>query len=131
MSDESNRMETHVRLLGILNLVWGGLVALVALVAIPLITGINFGTPPQHMASVMGLVLLLFLGLAALGLVTGWGLLNRKPWARVLTFVVAVPSLPSFPLGTAFGVYAIWVMLQPETEELLAEEPASAAGRAA
>ena len=49
----------------------------------------------------------------ALALFTGWSLLNRKPWGRVLAIVAGVLALFKFPIGTALGIYTLWV-LAPE-----------------
>ena len=53
---------------------------------------------------------------AAAGVFAGWGLLNREPWARVLTLVVGFLALLHPPLGTALGVYTLWVLLPSESE---------------
>ena len=39
------------------------------------------------------------------GLLAGYGLLTRKPWARILAIVVGILSLLNFPVGTAIGLY--------------------------
>jgi hypothetical protein len=57
-------------------------------------------------------VLLLF---AIPALFCGWGLLRTRPWARTLAIVLAAFTLTSFPFGTLFGVYALWVLLQKDT----------------
>lgn len=58
-------------------------------------------------------------GFMALGgifsLVAGYGLLKRRSWARTLTIVLSVINLLNFPIGTALGGYALWVMLQDES----------------
>lgn len=62
------------------------------------------------------------LGLAALGVpgtVAGIGLLKRKAWAKVWTIVVAALNLLNVPVGTAFGIYAIWVVTRPEADAAL------------
>lgn len=51
------------------------------------------------------------------GLLAGIGLFKRKEWARILTLIISVLNLFSFPLGTALGVYAIWALVQPEIVE--------------
>ena len=53
-------------------------------------------------------------------LLAGWGLLKGRSWARILTIILAIFSLPGFPFGTAIGVYALWVMFNDETKRLLA-----------
>ncbi len=52
-------------------------------------------------------------------IIAGWGLSKRKAWSRILTIVLAVLSLPSVPIGTAIGVYALFVMLNDETKTIL------------
>ncbi|HXM42895.1 MAG TPA: hypothetical protein VN924_16700 [Bryobacteraceae bacterium] len=49
-------------------------------------------------------------------LVVAWGLLERKPWARIYTIVVSAIWLLDFPLGTALSIYTLWVLL-PESSE--------------
>ena len=58
-----------------------------------------------------------FTALALPGLVAGVGLLAGKSWARVLALVVGFLGLANFPLGTAIGVYAFWVLLQQDAGE--------------
>ena len=55
--------------------------------------------------------------LALPGLVAGYGLLKRQPWARVLALVVGVLSLVNIPLGTVIGIYTFWVLLKPESTD--------------
>lgn len=47
---------------------------------------------------------------AALALVTGYSLLTRRPWGRVLAIVAAILALLKFPFGTALGIYTLWVL---------------------
>jgi hypothetical protein len=56
------------------------------------------------------------------GLVAGLGLLKNRPWARVLRLVLAVFDLMAMPIGTIFGFYAIWVLLQDESAVLFAQQ---------
>ncbi len=52
-----------------------------------------------------------FLGITAvIGIVVGWGLLDHRPWARMLAIVVGCLKLIDFPLGTALGIYTLWVL---------------------
>jgi hypothetical protein len=52
-----------------------------------------------------------FFGLLHLAL--AWGLFERQSWARILGLVLGVLALLRFPLGTALGIYTLWV-LAPE-----------------
>ncbi len=42
-------------------------------------------------------------------IIGGIGLLNNKPWALTLLLVLGCFKLFSFPIGTAIGIYTIWV----------------------
>ena len=76
-----------------------------------------WGWPVGHMVpaflSFTGLISLI---LAALGFVAGWGLLERRPWARTLAIVVAVIALFNPILGTLLGIYTLWVLLPSDAE---------------
>ena len=50
---------------------------------------------------------------SVLAAAVGYGLLTRQPWGRVLAMVAAILALVKFPLGTALGIYTLWV-LAPE-----------------
>jgi hypothetical protein len=52
-----------------------------------------------------------------LGIVTGWGLLERRPWARTLAIVLGVFRLFDMPFGTALGIYTLWVLLPASSEQ--------------
>ena len=60
--------------------------------------------------------LMLILTLPAI--VLGIGLLNLRPWARSTGTVIAILEILNFPLGTAFAIYALWVLMSPETDPL-------------
>lgn len=60
-----------------------------------------------------------FIGVLSVpGIIAGVGLLQRWSWARVLAIVLGFLNLPNFPIGTAIGIYTIWVLLQEETSPL-------------
>jgi hypothetical protein len=48
---------------------------------------------------------------SALALATGWGLMEREPWGRVVAIVAAIFSLLKFPFGTALGIWTLVVLL--------------------
>jgi uncharacterized membrane protein (DUF2068 family) len=57
-----------------------------------------------------------FLAMAALDFLVGWGLLQRARWARVLALVMGVIALIHVPFGTALGIYTLWALLPAEAE---------------
>ena len=54
----------------------------------------------------------------AVNLIAGIGLLKFKSRARILALILAVLNLLAIPIGTALGIYTLWVLLTKETEPL-------------
>jgi hypothetical protein len=59
----------------------------------------------------VGVVLAMF---GVLHLVLAWSLFECESWARMLGLVMGFLALLRFPLGTALGIYTLWVLL-PES----------------
>lgn len=123
-------MYSHIRTVGILHIVFASLTILVGLGLLALLGGLaalvsvkEDSSDALIGATVLGgagmFLFVLMAVLAVPGLVAGIGLLRMRPWSRILTIVVSALELLSFPIGTALGVYGLWVMVQPETERLL------------
>ena len=53
-----------------------------------------------------------------LGIAAGVGLLNFRPWARVLALVLCFIYLFKFPLGTALGIYGLVVLFSAAAARL-------------
>lgn len=70
---------------------------------------------------VLGIIANVVMGITLLvsfpGILAGIGLLKRKEWARILTLILSVLNLLSFPIGTGIGIYSIWALVQPENVE--------------
>jgi hypothetical protein len=121
-------MDTHVKVAGWLRIVGSAYYLLAALVVMTVLgagsiaMGASGDSDAIHVAPwIMAIAVGVtgFLALLALpGLITGWGLLNYRPWARILNIVLSALDLFHIPVGTALGVYSLWVMLNPETVEL-------------
>ena len=127
-------MSTHVKVLGVLFIAFSALGILGALFLMIAMGGaagiVGAAADPEEAALALpiiglaGTALVGFLLIVSLpGLVTGFGLLSYKPWARIVGIVLAVLQLLHFPLGTVFGIYALWVLLNKETEHLFAGAP--------
>lgn len=132
-------MTSHVKALGILHIVLGCCGVLAGFVALALLTGIAgligaVNVPEEALIAVPilgGLGVLAFAIITVIslpGIVAGFGLLSFRPWARTLTIVLCAIHILNFPLGTALGVYGLWVLLKPETEALFGPRPAPAHG---
>jgi hypothetical protein len=122
-------MQTHVKVLGVIYLAFGALMLLAALfLAVTLggVAGIVGATAEPDDAAIAipvlgfaGTALAGFLGIFSLpSLITGYGLLNFKPWARIVGIVLSAISLINIPIGTIIGAYGLWVLLSKETEQL-------------
>lgn len=59
-------------------------------------------------------VALFLLSLSVPGFLAGYGLLQRRPWARVLAIVIGFLQLVNFPIGTAIGAYTIWILFDEQ-----------------
>lgn len=64
-----------------------------------------------------GMIGIVVLGKGLLCLAAGWGLMQKRPWARTIALVAAFISLFSVPVGTALGVYTIWVLMAQGAEQ--------------
>jgi hypothetical protein len=129
-------MANHVRILAILNIAFGALGVVGALVVLAVFGGIagvvgagightdTGDLPPAAvvplLGAVGGVIAVIILVLAVPGIITGIGLLYYREWARILGIVTSAISLPGVPIGTAFGVYGLWVLLNNETVQLFA-----------
>ena len=125
-----SRVREHVRLVGILWMAYSSLYV-VAGVGILIVAQVIFGgmhgvihipngPPPEvtiwlrPLVSIIGWLVLL---IAATGFLTGWGLLQREEWARTVALVIGFLALLRIPLGTALGVYTLWVLLPRQSDD--------------
>jgi hypothetical protein len=123
MQPRPGRVQSHTHLLGI---IWLAISAFNTIAGVVLYILANtlfahmrdFGAPQggflRPLLSVIGIFVL---AKAAFGFIAGWGLLQREPWARILTLVLGFISLFHVPFGTAVGVYTLWVLLPVQSEE--------------
>ncbi len=114
------RLQRHLRTVGILWIVVGVLWVIPSLVlmgishAPHLMMGDEMFThafmPPMMFS--LGIV---FLVIAAGGVLVGWGLMNHERWARMTAIVLGIIALFHPPFGTALGIYTLWVLLPAES----------------
>ena len=122
-------MQDHIKVIGILWIVFGALGLFAALVLFTILFGVSFipgmGPVAPGILRVVGIVLASFLGVLGLPkIIGGLGLLKRQEWARILVLVISFISLLNVPFGTALGIYSLIVLLNPEAAKLFQGPPA-------
>jgi hypothetical protein len=112
------RVAEHVRLVGILWLAWAAF-EMVSSAALYILANTIFLRPGSQfwLHTFMSVIALILLVKATAGFAASWGLLQREPWARLLTLVLAFVNLFNVPFGTAVGVYTLWVLLPAKSEQ--------------
>jgi len=127
-------MTTHVKALGILYAIFGGLGILAGLGFLLLFGGLaslvsmtDMSGGARIAAPVLGglggLIFVIALALSLPALVGGIGLLQFRRWARILMIVISAIEILNFPFGTVLGVYGLWVLLSPQTQALFLPPP--------
>lgn len=124
-------MQTHVKVLAVLFIVFSALGVLAALGVMAVFGGaagiVGAAADGEDAAialPILGLtgtfVTAFLLAVSLPGLIAGFGLLSLKPWARILAIVLCAINLINIPIGTIFGAYGLWVLLTKDTERLFA-----------
>jgi hypothetical protein len=121
-------VDQHVKIVAILNIVFGVIGILIALGFLIFFGGLAGIVNADHDsdgpagAAVLGLIGgLAFLFVVVLSIpcvIAGYGLLHFRPWALTLTIVMSILNLMSLPFGTALGIYSLWVMMNKDTKPL-------------
>jgi len=121
-------METHVKVLGALQIAMGCLSLFAAIILTVVLAGGmsamgSSGDPDAQTAiPFVGLagtaIVTLLVVLSLPGILTGIGLLRVRPWARIVGIVLCVLNLMMVPFGTLVGIYGLWVLFSKETEQL-------------
>jgi hypothetical protein len=113
-----NRVNGHLRNLAILWLAYSAMRLLPRLVLNSFSDwGFPFGgDAPFFVHGILRTIGGVFLLTGVIGIIAGWGLYERRSWARILAIVLAFLSLLHPPFGTAIGAYTLWVLLPAASE---------------
>ena len=124
-------MDKHVTAVAALFIAFGVLGVFLALVILVAVVGGGLASGDADaiwITSIVGFLiagpLLLFEGAK---IVAGIALLQRRQWARIVVLILSFLSLIMIPIGTAYGFYAIWVLMNDDTVRLLAAADAQQA----
>ncbi|MFI5230344.1 MAG: hypothetical protein ACHQWU_14820, partial [Gemmatimonadales bacterium] len=121
------RMSTHIKVLGWLHIIYGlfGLLGAIGVFAAATFGGLFSGNLGGMFGGILGgTIAAVVIGVMSLpGVIAGWGLLARRPWARIVIIILSILELIRFPLGTIVGVYGLWVLLSSEGAAQFQAEP--------
>jgi hypothetical protein len=123
-------MEQHIKVLSVLFIILGilGIVVAVAFLLLGAGTAATILAQDNSNEARVGaawaggcitFVAALFGIMAIPSIIAGWGLSQHKAWARILTIILAILSLPQFPVGTAIGIYALVILFNEESKRIL------------
>jgi hypothetical protein len=125
---DQRQLHLHATILGWLFIVGNALFFVMGVFVFLLLAGIGVAIGDSEAMAILGVVgtavglLLTVLGIP--GIVAGYGLLIHKAWGRILAIVVGVLGLINFPIGTAIGIYALFVLFQEAATDYFASPKA-------
>jgi hypothetical protein len=135
-------LETHVRNVGLILFYMGigmGVLAIAVLVLNGGFSGLMLTNDPFYkrkdiasipLARLLAVVYVIYSLIMAIPLsFMGRAILQWKPWAKTAGMLLASVNMLYFPIGTAAGLYALWVLNDEATEFLFDQAPAGGAKR--
>jgi hypothetical protein len=113
-------MESHKRILAILYIISGVLQIIVMLIVSSFISifmpylaeqaGSEGAWVFEWLVPFIQIIAFIIISLFSIpSIIGGIGLINNKSWAMILVLILGCFKLFSFPIGTAIGIYTIWV----------------------
>ncbi len=115
-------LETHITLVGWLQIVYSVMWLLAGGFLAALILGVGTATRDPVAYRIMAVTASALGGLLCVlslpGLVAGIGLLRRASWSRIMALVLAVFQLVAFPIGTVLAGYTVYVLSQHAAPEV-------------
>jgi hypothetical protein len=126
-----SRVERHIHTLGVMWLVYAGWLLITWAFAATFMAGFlgmqHHWGPWGHMGPfgpefpfgrvpwLIPFITFMLVARSILGIVTGVGLLHRERWGRILAIVAGVLVLLKPVLGTALGIYTLWVLVPSDS----------------
>jgi hypothetical protein len=122
---DAHRLDGHKKVLGILYIISAAFIALGLLLMNAILNlvfsfAFNEIDPDEQrvvefiMSIIQFLPAFIILFYCIPSLIAGIGLLARKSWATTLALIIGCFKLFSFPIGTAIGIYAIWIFSEDQ-----------------
>jgi len=118
-------MDKHIVLIAILHIALATLGLIIAMVVFTAVVGggvLSGDDEAIAITAIVGTVIAGFIAILSVpSIIGGIGLLKHQPWARILMMIIAALDLFNIPIGTAIGVYTLWVLLQDETIQIFSK----------
>ena len=118
-----NRVARNIQILGAMWLVYAALRFCTGLMGMMFLHGFlgshfghgdfNLGWSPfgsMWLASLWPMAIFSLVVSVGCTVLTGYALITRQPWGRVLGIIFGILALVHIPLGTALGIYTLWVL---------------------
>jgi hypothetical protein len=118
-------LDNHKRILGILYLISGalsvlGMLLLNAFFSVIFSFALQEADPEERQAVEFALSIVQFVPVIVIiffsvpTLIASYALLTRQTWGTMFALIVGCLKLFSFPIGTAIGVYSIWIFTEDQ-----------------
>lgn len=115
-------MREHITVVGALHIGFGIIGLLIALIVFVAVVGgglLSGDETAITVTAIVGTIVALIIVVVSLpGVIGGIGLLRHQSWARFTILILSAISLVNVPIGTAVGIYSLWVLIQPESVAL-------------
>jgi len=122
-------MDRHVRILGILNILYGVLGAFASIVILVRFGGFS-GVYAAFNEDIIGMVAMILVGFQLLialpCILAGFYVRLLQDWARVMLIIISAINVLNVPFGTLIGAYGLWTLMTPETDPLFQNATADA-----
>ena len=118
VAEQRMRVRQNLQPLGIMWCIFGAYRIVSVIVGLAflhtMVTDGMFGNLPDPVAHLIHAALpalgLMVVLMGSLAILTGYALLTRQNWGRILAIVLAILALIKIPFGTALGIYTLWVL---------------------
>lgn len=124
-------MEKHIKLVAVLNIAYRCLLILGSIVLFVIAALFNRlmdfiersgdlhgGEIPREVVDIVPIILVIagaiMLIISIIGIIGALGLMKKQEWGRIVLIVVSVFNLMHIPIGTALGIYTLWVLLNED-----------------
>lgn len=114
-----SKLENHLTIIGWAHLGYGMfLMAVAGLVFFAVFVGGQFAGEADTVIITSVVAITILIGLTIVGfpnIIAGYGILDRKPWGRVLALIISVFNLINMPLGTLLALYTFVILFRRES----------------